>query len=120
VTETFTNPATGQTMLNHGVFQDFYTRIDGTDELAHSVSGFDFKATSPGEGIVLQNVGRKVYAPDGEGVVFAAGRGNIAGGQASAAPPNSRRCIALPDAPPDGYGSNANGNGNPSGARARQ
>ena len=74
VTETFTNSVTGKTVVNHGVFQDFLTRIDGTDQFRRSVSGFDFKATLPGEGLVLAEIGRKVYALSGEQVVFQAGQ----------------------------------------------
>jgi hypothetical protein len=36
--------------------------------------------TSPGEGLVLQQVGRVVYSPDGEQVVFVAGQDNIPDG----------------------------------------
>jgi hypothetical protein len=74
VTETFTNSVTGKMVVNHGVFQDFFTRIDGTDQFRHSVAGFDFKATLPGEGLVLAEIGRKVYALSGEQVVFQAGQ----------------------------------------------
>jgi hypothetical protein len=74
VTETFTNSVTGKTLVNHGVWQEFHTRIDGTDEFRQSVSGFDFKATSPGAGLVLAEIGRKVYSLSGEQVVFQAGQ----------------------------------------------
>jgi hypothetical protein len=84
ITETFTNSVTGKIVVNHGVFQDFFTRIDGTDDFTHAVVGFDFKATSPAEGIVLQDVGRKVYSPDGE-LVFQAGQDNIPDGPAAEA-----------------------------------
>ena len=43
ITETLTNSVTGKTVVNRGVFQDFFTRIDGTDEFRHTVSGFDFQ-----------------------------------------------------------------------------
>jgi hypothetical protein len=82
VTETFTNSVTSKTLVNHGVFQDTFTRIDDTDEFTHTVVGYDFKATSPGEGLVLADIGRKIYAPDGEHFVFEAGQHDMRTGPA--------------------------------------
>jgi hypothetical protein len=82
VTETLTNSVTGKTLINHGVFQDTFTRIDDTDEFTHTVVGYDFKATSPGEGLVLADIGRKIYAPDGEHFVFEAGQHDMPQGPA--------------------------------------
>jgi hypothetical protein len=60
--ETYTNSVTGKYAVNRGVFQDFFTRIPGTDEFTHTVSGFDFQAKVDGQGpLVLQETGRKVY-----------------------------------------------------------
>jgi hypothetical protein len=67
VTETFTNSVTGKTVVNSGVFQDFFTRIDGTDEFTHTVSGYDFQGKVDGRGpLVFQVVGRKVFVIDSE------------------------------------------------------
>jgi hypothetical protein len=77
VIETSTNSVTGKTLTNRGVFQDFFTRIDDTDQFRHTVVGFDFMATVPGVGLVLQEVGRKVFSLDGEEIVFFAGQSNI-------------------------------------------
>jgi hypothetical protein len=77
VIETSTNSVTGKTLTNRGVFQDFFTRIDDTDQFRHTVVGFDFMATAPGVGLVLQEVGRKVFSIDGEEIVFFAGQSNI-------------------------------------------
>jgi hypothetical protein len=67
ITETMTNSVTGKTVVNRGVFQDFLTRIDGTDEFTHTVSGFDFQGKVEGRGpIVFQDVGRKVFVIDPE------------------------------------------------------
>ena len=67
ITETYTNSVTGKTVVNRGVFQDFFTRIRGTDEFIHTVSGFDFQAKVAGRGpLVLQEVGRKVIMFDPE------------------------------------------------------
>jgi hypothetical protein len=80
VNETFTNTVSGKTLTNRGVFKDTFTRIDGTDDFTHTVVGFDFMATSPGQGLVLQQVGRKVFSLDGEEIVFFAGQSNIPDG----------------------------------------
>jgi hypothetical protein len=69
----FTNSVTGKTLVNRGVFQQVFTRIDGTDEFTHSLVGFRFMGTSPGEGVVLQDVGRIEYSPDEEEILFIAG-----------------------------------------------
>jgi hypothetical protein len=67
VTETFTNSVTGTTVVNSGVFQQFFTRIDGTDEFTHTASGFDFQGKVDGRGpLVFQVVGRKVVVTDPE------------------------------------------------------
>lgn len=67
IEETYTNSVTGKTVVNRGVFQDFFTRIRGTDEFRHTVSGFDFQGKVAGRGpLVLQDVGRKVFMFDPE------------------------------------------------------
>ena len=67
VTETSTNSVTGKTVVNRGVFQDFFTRIDGTDEFTHTVSGYQFQGKVDGRGpLVYQDVGRKVFVIDPE------------------------------------------------------
>jgi hypothetical protein len=77
-TETFTNSVTGKTVVSRAVFTDFFTRIDGTDEFTHTVSGFDFHGQVEGAGrLVFQDVGRKVYDPETGEVVFRAGHTNI-------------------------------------------
>jgi hypothetical protein len=78
ITETLTNSVTGKTMVNRAVFQDFFRRIEGTDEFTHSVVGFDFQAKIDGRGpVVLQDVGRKVFDPETGEIVFRAGHTNI-------------------------------------------
>ena len=72
-TDILTNSVTGKTVVNRGVFQQVFTRIDGTDEFTHSLVGFRFIGTSPGEGLVLQDVGRIEYSPDEEEILFIAG-----------------------------------------------
>jgi hypothetical protein len=81
ITETMTNSETGKTLVNRGVFQDFFRRIDGTDQFTHSVVGFDFQGKVAGRGpVVFQEVGRKVFGPDGETIVFSAGHSTLAEG----------------------------------------
>jgi hypothetical protein len=76
--ETFTNSVTGKTVISRAVFTDFFTRIDGTDEFRHTVSGFDFHGQVAGIGpVVLQDVGRKVFDPVTGEIVFRAGHTNI-------------------------------------------
>jgi hypothetical protein len=74
--DTFTNTVTGKTVVNRGVFQELFTRIRGTDEFTHSLTGFRFMGTSPGEGLVLQDVGRIVYSPEHE-ILFQAGQHHV-------------------------------------------
>jgi hypothetical protein len=67
IEETYTNSVTGKYLVNRGVFQDFFTRIQGTDEFRHTVSGFDFQGKVAGRGpLVFQDVGRKVFAVNPE------------------------------------------------------
>ncbi len=67
IRETLTNSVTGKTVVNRGVFQDFFRRIRGTDEFTHTVSGFDFQGKVEGRGpLVFQVVGRKVVVFDPE------------------------------------------------------
>jgi hypothetical protein len=73
-TDVFTNSATGKTLVNRGVFQQVFTRIDGTDEFTHSLVGFRFMGTLPGLGVVLQDVGRIEYSPDEEEILFISGQ----------------------------------------------
>jgi hypothetical protein len=67
ITETSTNSVTGKTVFNRGVFQESFTRIDGTDEFTHTASGYDFQGKVDGRGpLVFQVVGRKVSVIDPE------------------------------------------------------
>jgi hypothetical protein len=61
---------TGKTVVSRAVFPDFFTRIDGTDEFRHTVSGFDFHGRGP---ILLQDVGRKVFDSQTGEIIFRAG-----------------------------------------------
>ena len=50
VTETYTNSVTGKTLVNHGVFQDTFTRIGDTDEFRHVVVGYGLQGNSARSG----------------------------------------------------------------------
>ncbi len=81
ITETLTNSVTGKTVVNRGVFQDFFRRIDGADDFTHSVVGFDFQGKVAGRGpLVFWDVGRKVFDPETGEIVFRAGRTNLVEG----------------------------------------
>jgi hypothetical protein len=81
ITETLTNSVTGKTVVNRGVFQDFFRRIEGTDDFRHSVVGFDFQGKVAGRGpLVFWDVGRKVFDPETGEIVFHAGRTNLVEG----------------------------------------
>ena len=60
--DTFTNLATGRQFVVRGEFQEIIERIPGTDEFTKSISGFRYLVNQPGEGVVIQEVGRIVYA----------------------------------------------------------
>jgi hypothetical protein len=75
ISETLTNSVTGKTLVNSAVFQDFFRRIDGTDEFTHSVTGFDFHVKVAGRGpLVFRDVGRKVFDTETGEIVFRAGQ----------------------------------------------
>ncbi len=70
---------TGKTVVNRGVFENIGARVEGTDEFMQAIVGFRFMATSPTEGLVLQDVGRFVHTEDGE-IVFIAGQHHVPDG----------------------------------------
>jgi hypothetical protein len=76
VRDVFTNSVTGKTVVNRGVFQETFTPIEGTEDFTATVTGFRFMGTFPGEGLVLQDVGRFEESPDGE-ILFVAGQHDL-------------------------------------------
>jgi hypothetical protein len=76
-TDVFTNSVTGKALINRGRFQEIFTQIDDTNEFTHVLVGFRFMGTSPGEGLVLQDVGRIVYSPNEEEILFLAGQHKV-------------------------------------------
>jgi hypothetical protein len=83
--DVLTNSVTGKTVTNRGVFQELFTRIEGTDDFTHSLVGYRFMATSPGDGVVLQDVGRIVYSPDEEQILQLAGQHHVPDGSEATA-----------------------------------
>jgi hypothetical protein len=79
-TDVFTNSVTGKTVVNRGVFEQLFVRIGDTDEFTHSLTGYRFMGTSPGAGVVLQDVGRIEYVGDEEDIVFLAGQHHVPDG----------------------------------------
>jgi hypothetical protein len=79
-TDTLTNTVTGKTVVNRGTFQQLFVRIGDTDEFTHSLAGYRFMATSPGQGVVLQDVGRIEYVGEQEDIVFLAGQHHVPDG----------------------------------------
>jgi hypothetical protein len=73
-TDTLTNSVTGESIVNRGVFEQIFTRIDGTDDFTHSLVGFRYLGTAPGQGLFVQDVGRILYSPDEEQILFLAGQ----------------------------------------------
>jgi hypothetical protein len=79
-TDVLTNSVTGKTVTNRGVFEELFTRIDDTDDFLHSLAGYRFMANSPGEGVVIQDVGRILYSPDEEEILQLAGQHHVPDG----------------------------------------
>jgi hypothetical protein len=65
-----TNSVTGLTLHEHGHFTETVDLVTGTD----TVTGNQEIVNRPGTGVVIQDVGRVVYAADGNLVFFAGGR----------------------------------------------
>jgi hypothetical protein len=78
--DVFTNSVTGKVVVNRGVFQQLFVRIGDTDEFTHSLTGYRFMANSPGEGVVIQDVGRIEYVGEEEDIVFLAGQHHVPDG----------------------------------------
>jgi hypothetical protein len=76
-TDVLTNSVTGKVVVNRGVFEELFQRIDDTDDFTHALVGFRFIGTSPGEGLVLQDVGRIEYSPDEGQILFLAGQHKV-------------------------------------------
>jgi len=78
--DVLTNTVTGKVVVNRGVFQQLFVRIGDTDEFTHSLTGYRFMANYPGQGHVLQDVGRIEYVGEQEDIVFLAGQHHVPDG----------------------------------------
>jgi hypothetical protein len=72
--DVLTNTVTGESIVNRGQFTHFYTRNPGADTFRVAITGFRYFVNRAGEGVVLRDVGRIVYATElQEEVLFSAG-----------------------------------------------
>ena len=72
--DVLTNTVTGESIVNRGEFTHFYQRSPDTDTFAVAITGFRYFVNRAGEGVVLRDVGRIVYATQfQEEVLFSAG-----------------------------------------------
>ena len=79
-TDTFTNSVTGKTVDNRGTFQQIFTRVGDTNDFIHTIVGYRFMANYPGDGVVLQDVGRVVQSPGDEQILALAGQHHVPDG----------------------------------------
>jgi hypothetical protein len=72
--DVLTNTVTGESIVNRGQFTHFYQRNPGSDTFSVAITGFRYFVNRAGEGVVLRDVGRIVYATQfQEDVLFSAG-----------------------------------------------
>jgi hypothetical protein len=72
--DVLTNTVTGESIVLRGEFTHFYDRNPGTDSFTVAITGFRYFVNRQGEGVVLRDVGRIVYATQfQQDVLFAAG-----------------------------------------------
>jgi hypothetical protein len=67
----------GKLVINPFQFTETYDRVPGTDDFTVTLVGHRFQATTPGSGVVLQDVGRLVWSPGEEQLLFSAGQHDL-------------------------------------------
>jgi hypothetical protein len=73
------NTTTGKSVVVRGEFVQTYTRVPGTDEFTVTIVGFRYLVNEPGSGVIVQEVGRIVYAePSEETILAMAGQHDLA------------------------------------------
>jgi len=73
------NDTTGRSIVIRAEFLQTYTRVPGTDEFTVTITGFRYLVNEPGQGVIVQEVGRIVYAdPSEETILAAAGQHDLA------------------------------------------
>jgi len=71
----FTKVETGESVAVRGIFQESIERIPGTDQYTKEISGFRYLVNQPGQGVMIQEVGRVIYGDlDQTTVLFQAGK----------------------------------------------
>lgn len=75
--DTFTNSVSGKVVVNPFQFTETYDRVPGTDDFTVTLVGHRFQATTSGSGVVLQDVGRLVWSPGEEQLLFSAGQHDL-------------------------------------------
>jgi hypothetical protein len=75
--DTFTNSVSGKLVINPFQFTETYDRVPGTDDFTVTLVGHRFQATTPGSGVVLQDVGRLVWSPGEEQLLVSAGQHDL-------------------------------------------
>jgi hypothetical protein len=72
--DVLTNTVSGKSIVNRAEFTHFFERIPGTDLFTVAITGFRYFVNVAGEGVVLRDVGRIVYATQFQlDVIFSAG-----------------------------------------------
>jgi len=72
--DVLTNTVTGESIVNRGEFTHFYQRNPGSDTFKVAITGFRYFVNRAGDGVVLRDVGRIIYATQfQEDVLFSAG-----------------------------------------------
>ena len=72
--DVLTNTVTGESIVVRAQFTHFYQRNPGSDTFKVAITGFRYFVNDAGEGVVLRDVGRIVYATQfQEQVLFSAG-----------------------------------------------
>jgi hypothetical protein len=60
--DVLTNTTTGRSIIVRGEFQEWVTRIPGTDDFNKTITGFRYMVNEPGTGVTIRDVGRIKYA----------------------------------------------------------
>ena len=77
--DVLTNTITGDSIVVRAHFTHFDERVSATDTFTRAITGFRYFVNQAGEGVLLRDVGRIVYATvDQEAVLFSAGAHELA------------------------------------------
>lgn len=77
--DVLTNTVTGKSIVVRAHFTHFDERVPGTDTFTRTITGFRYFVNQAGEGVLLRDVGRIVYATvDQQAILFSAGAHELA------------------------------------------